>query len=293
MSTELTPSPAPAHIVEGAPEDGDAKLVRLWLHGRGAGTRRAYQREADRLRAAVGRPLPAVTLADLQAYVDGLAHLAPASRQRAIAATKSLLTFGERIGYLPVNVGAVLRLPKKRDQLTERIVDTESVRALLAAETDPRNHALLRLLYAAGLRLEEVCGLRWKHCVKRPNGRGQVTVYGKGGKTRAVALSAETWAELAELQGEAGRDDPVFRSRKGGPLSPSAAWRVVKAAAQRAGLPEEFSPHWLRHAHASHALDAGAPISLVKETLGHASIATTGRYLHARPDESSGGFLEV
>ena len=54
----------------------------------------------------------------------------------------------------------------------------------------------------------------------------------------------------------------------------------------------KVSPHWLRHAHASHAMDRGAPVHLVKETLGHASVATTGRYLHARPTDSSSVYLE-
>jgi site-specific recombinase XerD len=88
-------------------------------------------------------------------------------------------------------------------------------------------------------------------------------------------------------------DGPVFLSRKGGALDPSAVHRVVKAAAARIGLPGEVSAHWLRHAHASHSLDRGAPIHLVQATLGHASVATTGRYLHARPSESSARFLGV
>ncbi|MBV8883585.1 MAG: site-specific integrase [Chroococcidiopsidaceae cyanobacterium CP_BM_RX_35] len=54
----------------------------------------------------------------------------------------------------------------------------------------------------------------------------------------------------------------------------------------------KVSAHWLRHAHASHAMDRGAPVHLVKETLGHANVATTGRYLHARPTDSSSLYLE-
>ena len=73
--------------------------------------------------------------------------------------------------------------------------------------------------------------------------------------------------------------------------------RIVKAAAQRVpGLEPTIAkavrPHWLRHAHVSHAMDRGAPIHLVKETLGHANIATTGRYLHARPTDSSSLYLD-
>jgi len=79
------------------------------------------------------------------------------------------------------------------------------------------------------------------------------------------------------------------------PLSSTQAWRVVKASATRAGLASApaFSPHWLRHAHASHALDRGAPISLVREGLGHASLATTSRYTHARPGDGVGTYLPI
>jgi len=85
----------------------------------------------------------------------------------------------------------------------------------------------------------------------------------------------------------------VFRSQRGGHLDPSAVHCVVKAAAKRVGLSAGVSAHWLRHAHVSHALDRGAPIHLVQSTLGHASMAITGRYLHARPNDSSARYLAV
>ncbi|HYQ91573.1 MAG TPA: tyrosine-type recombinase/integrase, partial [Candidatus Competibacteraceae bacterium] len=76
-------------------------------------------------------------------------------------------------------------------------------------------------------------------------------------------------------------------------LDRSQVHRIVRAAARRAGLTMPVSPHWLRHAHASHALERGAPIHLVQQTLGHASVATTGVYLHARPGDSSALYLAV
>jgi len=109
-----------------------------------------------------------------------------------------------------------------------------------------------------------------------------------------VLLSPDTWQELTALRGQAGQEAPVFISRKGGGhLHPSQAWRIVRAAASRAGVQGQVSPQWLRHCHASHALDRGAPIHLVQATLGHASVSTTGRYLHARPGDSSARYLGV
>jgi len=104
--------------------DTDQQLVNLWLHGRSPHTQRAYRADVARFLAFVATPLPTVTLGDLQAFADALAQqdLAPSSRVRTLAAIKSLLAFGQRTGYLPLNVGAALKLPPKKDRLAERIL---------------------------------------------------------------------------------------------------------------------------------------------------------------------------
>jgi integrase/recombinase XerD len=105
-------------------------------------------------------------------------------------------------------------------------------------------------------------------------------------------LKPKVWLQLLSIKGDATGVDPIFRSRKGGGvLDVSQVRRIVYAAARKAGLEQKVSPHWMRHAHASHALDRSAPIHLVQATLGHASVSTTGRYLHARPTESSSFYL--
>jgi integrase/recombinase XerD len=274
-----------------APEpEADDRLIALWLHGRSPHTQRAYATDVARLRSQTGKPLAAVTLADLQSFSDALADTP--SRYRALSAVKSLLAFGHRLGFLPFNVGGALRLPAVRQRLAERILPEAGVHRMLSLETDPRNHAILMLLYASGVRVSELCGLRWRD-VQSASDSVQITVFGKGGKTRAIALPPAIADQLASLRADADGDQPVFRSRKRGPLTPVAVLRIVRQAARRAGLKAPVSPHWLRHAHASHALDRGAPIHLVQATLGHASITTTGRYLHARPGDSSSRFLAI
>jgi site-specific recombinase XerD len=271
----------------------DNQIVTMWLHGRPATTQRAYAYEVQGVLATVGKSLPHITLGDLQCYLSTLGSLAPASQTRAINAVKSLFRFAQRIGYLHFNPAAAILSPKIKNTLAERILSESDVHRLLALEIQPRNRVLLRLMYAAGLRVSEVCGLKWRDTVER-EGAGQITVYGKGGKTRVVLLSPETWAELIFLKSESDGDNPVFASRKGrGHLHPSQVKRIVTAAATRAGVEGQVSPHWLRHAHASHALDRGAPIHLVQATLGHASVATTGKYLHARPGDSSARYLGI
>jgi len=295
VSTELALSPdlQPATRVPQA--SSDDQLVKIWLHGRSGHTQRAYRADAERFRAGAGKPFRLVTLGDLQQFSDGLRDLAPASRYRILSALKSLLAFGHRIGYLPFDVGGALRLPAVRNRLAERILPEADLHRILSLELHPRNRAILTLLYASGVRVSELCALRWRDL--QPNGEaGQITVFGKGGVTRAIQIPASVWKLVNGLRDDAEPGHPVFLSRKvknGGQLRPLAVLRIVRQAARRAGVELPVSPHWFRHAHASHALDRGAPIHLVQATLGHAGVATTGRYLHARPNDSSSRFLPL
>ena len=288
---EFSEAPSRGALISQA--DSDRHLIELWL-GKHASrhTRQNYARHARRFLVFVAKPLAEVRLGDLQAFSASLEHQAPASRANAIAALKSLFTFAQEAGYLRFNVGAAVKAPPVKNTLAERIMGEMDVRRMLALEPERRNRVLLTLLYAGGLRVSELCGLKWRDLTERDQA-GQVTVFGKGGKTRAVLLSATTWRQVTELRAGADPDAPVFVSRKGGHLVPSAVHRIVKAAAKRAGISAEASAHWLRHAHASHSLERGAPIHLVQQTLGHASVATTGRYLHARPTDSSARYLGV
>jgi integrase/recombinase XerD len=271
----------------------DAQIVDLWLHGRPPHTQRAYRADVGRFLAFVATPLGSVGLGDVQDFVDSLAYLAPASRARVVGSVKSLLAFGHQLGYLPFDVGRAVKLPPRKDHLAERILTEDDVHRMLALEPNRRNRVLLRLLYAAGLRVSELVALKWLDLVDRDDA-GQVTVFGKGGKTRTVLLPASVWNDLRALRRGASNDGPVFVSRtRGGHLDPRQVERIVLAAARRAEIMEAVSPHWLRHSHASHALDRHAPIHLVQATLGHASVATTGRYLHARPNDSSAKYLAI
>lgn len=290
MHCKTLPATVENANVPAAISGNDEPLIRLWLNGRSPHTQRAYEADVRSMLATVGKPVAAITLSDLQNWTETLQAQAPASRVRRIGAVKSLLSFAEKTGLLPFNVGAALRVPAVKNVLAERILEESEVIRLIALEPDRRNHAILRLGYIAGLRISEICGLCWRD-TKRRTGGGQITIFGKGGKTRVVVLPPGMWKELIELRGQRDDNDPVFRSAKGGALDPSAVHRIVKRAAARAGLPAAVSAHFLRHSHVSHALDRGAPAHLVQQTVGHASLQTTSRYAHAKPDASSATYL--
>ena len=287
MTAKLTDNP-PAEVT---PHQAHERLLQMWLDGHSPHTIDSYRRYARRFLEFINKPLHLVTLADLQLWRASLMALSLSSQGTAMAAIKSLLSFAHQIGVLPENVGTALKSPKVKDTLNERILNELEVMTMISLETDERNRVILRLLYAGGLRVSELCALKWKD-LKTRNQLGQVTVFGKGGKTRTVLLPESVWLELCQLRGEILPQDPVFSSRQGGGhLDRTQVYRIVKAAAKRAGIEGNVSPHWLRHAHASHSLDRGAPLHLVQATLGHSSVATTERYLHARPNDSSAMYL--
>jgi len=265
--------------------DTDEQAIGLWMHGKAAHSKRAYVLDITRFRSVVQRPLPTVTLQDLQRFADSLSVLAPATQKRILSAVKSLLSFCQKIGYCPFNVGAALTVRKPKNTLAEHILPHEDVLRIIALEENPRNYCILRFLYESGCRVSELCGLTWHDVQPRDAGQAQVTVYGKGDKTRHVLISARLYATLNKLRGDAGIDAPVFPSKSGRALDQPAVFRIMQSAAKKAGIEQAVSPHWFRHAAASHALDNGAPISLVKSQLGHASLETTSVYVHARPTD--------
>jgi integrase/recombinase XerD len=177
-----TISPVPAGLT-------DAKVIDLWVQRqRSPLTRSVYQRDIRRLLRTTGLKLPKTSALDLERFAEALAGsgLAPISQGRTLAAVRSLFRFAERIGYCGNPAGG-LDLPRTDNPLSERIMTEEDVGALIAHEPDGRNRILLTVLYVAGLRVSEACGLRWRNLQARGEA-GQILVHGKGGRTRAVML---------------------------------------------------------------------------------------------------------
>jgi site-specific recombinase XerD len=224
---------------------------------------------------------------------------APATANKHLAVLRGVSKEAWRLGLMDaeadqraVDVGDIRAVTLPRG----RALTPGELRALFIACRDDtiggvRDAALLAVLYGCGLRRAEVVAL--DHVDYHAETRALTVRHGKGGKTRHILLPPAIWREIVALRGKGGPAAPAFSSQRGGHLHPSQVLRIVKAAARRAGLSGAESPHWLRHAHASHALDRVAPIHLVRATLGHSSIATTGRYTHARPMDSSARYLAL
>lgn len=276
----------------GALSGSDEMLVRAWLHGRPKNTVTAYRNDTSRFLAHAGKPLAEIELTDLQAWDTSLVGDRPASRVRRLSAAKSLLTYAHEMGVIATDPGRLLRLAKPTATTSERILPEADVQRMIGAEPDPNRKAMLRLLYLCGLRASEAAAVCWRDMTPASKGgAGEAKILGKGAKPRTVGVPAALWRDLVALNPARQPNAPVVPRSTGRAFDRQAVHRAVKAAARRVGLGKSVSPHWLRHCHASHALDRGAPPQVVQKALGHASLATTTGYLHTRRGDHSANYL--
>lgn len=226
--------------------------------------------------------------------VDWLAErrekgMAEATVARGLAATRMLMRHLAAEGKIPRDPTARISAPALRPALPRTLAVDEVERLLEApgkarAWKAERDRALLEVIYACGARVSEVVSLRTNEI--EPSLR-VLRLLGKGSKTRIVPLgqrareALETWMSGGRTKlPNSARAAEVFLSKSGRPMTRGDAWRVVKAAALRAGLSGEISPHTLRHSFATHMVEGGADLRSVQELLGHASIKTTEVYTH-------------
>jgi integrase/recombinase XerC len=203
------------------------------------------------------------------------------SLQRRLSACRRFFSWLLRHGRLAADPALGLRAPKAARKLPQ-VLDPDEAARLVEVPTDVplgvRDRALLELFYSSGLRLAELCALRWSDLDLHG---GEVRVLGKGSKTRIVPVGSHARAALAAWGNEVGMaaDTPVFPGRNG-PISPRAVQARIRTLAQRQGIWKRVHPHLLRHSFASHVLESSGDLRGVQELLGHADIATTQIYTH-------------
>jgi integrase/recombinase XerD len=267
--------------------------------GLAANTLTSYRRDLHRYEqflAAVGRSsLAEVQEADVAAFLARLREgdeehppLSAASAGRAVVSVRGLHRFALREGLTATDPAREVRPPAPARRLPKAI-SVEQVEALLeaagAGQTPLalRDRALLEVLYGTGARISEAVGLAVDDLDRAA---GLVRLDGKGGKQRVVPVGsyARSAVEAYLVRGRpalsaAGTGgSALFLNARGGRLSRQSAWTVLRAAAERAGLTVDVSPHTLRHSFATHLLDGGADVRVVQELLGHASVTTTQVY---------------
>jgi integrase/recombinase XerD len=250
----------------------------------------AYRRDLQSLaRWMGGRGLAGATEVDLQSYMaaaHGTSRVTTANRR--MAAFRRFFRWAVRESYVgsdPTQRLATARRPARFPAaLSEAQVEALLAAPDVTATTGLRDRAMLELLYATGLRVSELVGLR---LVELSLNDGLVRVLGKGAKERVVPLGEEAraWTERYLRSGRplllAGRSaDAVFVTQRGSGMSRQMFWKLVKRYALAAGIHAPLSPHVLRHAFATHLLNHGADLRVVQMLLGHADISTTQIYTH-------------
>lgn len=270
----------------------DREIVLLWLSDKSSTTQVSYRSTVQKFLEFIAKPLIEVKLEDLQLWQRSLN---PRFRDTTIAnkvlVIKSLFSFCVTTGYLSLNIGSFLKPPKTKNDLAERILDEKSIRELIGSGVkNERDRLILLLMYGCGLRISEVCGLTWNDLKLHKDG-GKLTVFGKGSKTRFVIVPNWLYVRLNKFEQLNQTYQWMFVSRNGNQMDRSVVHRMLKRACKRANIDKRTSAHWLRHSHASHSLDAGCNLRLLQQSLGHASVTTTERYLHISPDAGSSQFI--
>jgi integrase/recombinase XerC len=268
--------------------------VEAWL-ARLAGERQAsphtvagYRRDLDKLlgwmEAQGVAAFDALDPHRLRGFVAAQhrAGLSPKSLQRLLSSCRSLFRQLTREGTLAHDPAAGVRGPKVHRKLPE-VLDVDEAASLVEGSGDgalaARDRAMLELFYSSGLRLSELTGLRWGDLNLD---EGEVRVLGKGRKTRLMPVGRHAIAALRALGEAEGRapESPVFRGRRGAPISPRTVQARMKTLALQHGFAKRVHPHLLRHTFASHMLESSGDLRAVQELLGHADIATTQIYTH-------------
>ena len=183
--------------------------------------------------------------------------------------------------------------PPKTPQRLPKALTIEQVERLLAAPPadEPigiRDRALLELMYATGARVSEAVSLDVDDLaygdVLRLRGKGDKERIVPIGSFARMAIDAYLTRVRPALAAKGRASARLFLGARGAPLSRQSAWLVIRAAADRAHITAEVSPHTLRHSFATHLLQGGADVRVVQELLGHASVATTQIYTHVSVD---------
>jgi integrase/recombinase XerD len=273
----------------------DRFIDALWLEdGLSAPTLSAYRRDllglADWVREHEGvADLLQVQERHLLAYIDAQHAVTKASTSsRRLSVWRRYFRWAVREHLCVVDPTLALAQPKRLMRVPGVITERQ-VESLLQAPSldDPqglRDRAMLELLYASGLRVSELVGLR---TVQLALNDGVVHVWGKGSKERLVPFGEEAGLWLGRYL-ETGRgdildgrvSDDLFVTRLGHQMSRQMFWKLIKRYALQAGITQSLSPHTLRHAFATHLLNHGADLRVVQMLLGHADISTTQIYTH-------------
>ncbi|MBG0508337.1 tyrosine recombinase XerC [Agrobacterium sp. MOPV5] len=257
----------------------------------------AYERDTRQfltfLTGYIGKPASITDIADLRP-VDLRAFLANRRKEgagarslgRHLAGLRSLLHHLQKKGLVNAAGATAMRAPKQPKSLPKPLTDRQALKITTSEaqlNDEPwiaaRNAAVLSLLYGCGLRISEALGLT---PADFPPGARSLRITGKGNKTRIVPLLAvvteavDTYRKLCPYALSA--DEPMFLGARGGKLQPAIIQREMQKLRGAFGLPENATPHALRHSFATHLLAGGGDLRTIQELLGHASLSTTQVY---------------
>ena len=271
----------------------DTFIDHLWLEdGLSKNTLDSYCADLSQFNVWLSKQqndLLSANQADIQHYLAvKFPQSKPRSISRLIASMRRFYRYALRESLIKTDPTLQIESPKLPRSLPKSLNEKE-VEDLLNAPNirqsiGLRDRAMLELLYASGLRVSELVGVKVNEVSTQD---GVVRVTGKGSKTRLVPMGEEAadWIDQYLKQArpkilDGQMSDALFVTKRGGAMTRQAFWYLIKRYALVAGISKHMSPHVLRHAFATHLLNHGADLRVVQMLLGHADISTTQIYTH-------------
>lgn len=241
-------------------------------------------------------------------------NLSPATIAQRLRIVSSLFSFGVKANYFQQNPVNAIKKPQVKNFNDDKYLTMDEVKAILGALhgssafelndqngrkkksafrkpelINARNHLIGLTLFYLGLRVSELCSIRWCDFFTNPKGHIGLTIHQKGGGTRVVKIRPDLWEYIKEYRESTGMkitfsqkdESPLFLNPQGEALTHWYVRKLLRNACEKAGVDKPITPHWFRHTSASQALALGADIVSVQRQFGWTNLNTPNRYLHS------------
>jgi len=301
----------------------DEKFIELFINQKAITTQKTYKRTIIEFQAYIQtqniyeiREVD-VTLANgyknaISSYIrTNGKKLSPATIVNRLNTLSSMYTFGQKIGYFKFNPFVVISKPKYDNKNQNKFINNEeityifrAVKRLSSTEIlQKRNFLIVSMLLYTGMRISELCSIKWSDFFMDAKNRIGIRIKGKGGIWRSIKIRKELWFYIADYRNslnmgikfDTNDNSPLFVNYKGERLSKNYVRKFLAEASELAGLEKKITPHWFRHTSASMALANGADIKKVMSQFGWTNLRTPERYLHDITgfDEAATDFIKI
>lgn len=301
----------------------DEKFIEIFLNQKATSTQKIYIRTITEFQAYISLEnifnLQSVDILTANNYKNSLLNYIQVSEKPLSSATivnrlntiSSLYSFGQKVGYFDINPFNVISKPKYDNKNQNKFITNDEVTYILRAVKrlgnndiiKKRNFLIVSMLLYTGLRISELCSIKWNDFFIDAKDRIGIRIRGKGGNWRSIKIRKELWFYITDYRNSINMDimfnnnneSPLFINYCGEQLTHWYVRKLISQISEMAGIENKITPHWFRHTSASMALANGADIKKVMAQFGWTNLRTPERYLHDITgfDEAATDFIKI